>query len=135
MAYTWNSDLETGNKQIDSQHRQLIDAINALLDACARGQGRTVIAPMTKFLYDYTSKHFADEEKLQLDSGYPDYENHKLYHEGFKKVVHDISKQLDEQGATIALLGKVNSSIGDWLVKHIKREDVKVAAHVRSRSI
>ncbi len=132
MAYSWSADLETGNNLIDSQHKQLFDAINAVLDACAKGQGRSVIAPVTKFLYDYTSKHFADEEELQKKSGYPDYENHKLYHEGFKNVVIQISKELDEQGATIALLGKVNSSIGDWLVKHIKREDVKVAAHLRS---
>lgn len=135
MAYVFNADLETGNKLIDSQHKQLFDAINSLLDACSKGQGRAVMAPVTKFLYDYTSKHFSDEEKLQQASGYPDYPNHKIYHEGFKQTVLDISKELEEKGPSIVLLGKVNTMIGDWLVKHIKREDVKVAAHLKSKNM
>ena len=35
MAYVWSKDLETGNAMIDSQHKELIEAINALLAACA----------------------------------------------------------------------------------------------------
>ena len=35
MAYQFTKDLETGNALIDSQHKQLIQAINDLLDACS----------------------------------------------------------------------------------------------------
>lgn len=133
MAFTWTAALETGNGTIDAQHKQLIGAINSLLEACSKGQGRAKLKETTDFLYEYTSKHFADEEKLQLASKYPDYPNHKRYHETFKQVVRDINAQLNEQGPTIVLVGKVNSSIGDWLVNHIQKEDVKVAAHIRSQ--
>ena len=86
-----------------------------------------------KFLYDYTAKHFSDEEKLQLKYRYPDYVNHKRYHEEFKKVVRELSVQLQKEGPTIALVGKVNTSIGGWLLNHIKIQDVKVAAHIKSQ--
>lgn len=133
MAYDWTPDLETGNAVIDDQHKQLIRAINNLLDACSQGKGRNAMKSTTTFLYDYTSKHFADEEKLQILNQYPDYPNHKKYHEDFKKVVRDLMDQLDQEGPTIVLVGKVNSSIGGWLLNHIKKEDVKVAAHIRSK--
>jgi len=133
MAFTWTAALETGNATIDAQHKELIKAINTLLEACAKGQGRATLKETTDFLYQYTIKHFSDEEKLQLASNYPDYINHKRYHESFKKVVREINAQLNEQGPTIVLVGKVNSSIGDWLVNHIQKEDVKVAAHIRAR--
>ncbi|QIB70420.1 hemerythrin family protein [Aminipila butyrica] len=133
MKYTWSSDLETGNNTIDQQHKQLITAINDLLDACSQGRGRDALKETTKFLYDYTAKHFADEERLQLASQYPDYINHKQYHEGFKKVVAEIVDQLDKEGPTLALVSKVNTSIGGWLLNHIKKEDVKVAAHIQSK--
>jgi hemerythrin len=133
MAFEFTPDLVTGNPTIDSQHQELIAAINKLLDACAKGKGRESLNSTAKFLYDYTTRHFADEEKLQLASNYPDYVNHKRYHEAFRKVVCDIIDQLDKEGPTLVLVGKVNSSIGGWLVNHIKREDVKVAAHIRSR--
>lgn len=132
MAYNWTADLETGNTKIDAQHKQLIAAINNLLDACSQGKGRNSLKETTSFLYDYTEKHFADEEKLQIASRYPDYVNHKQYHEGFKKVVRDLMAQLDAEGPTVVLVGKVNSSIAGWLLNHIKKEDVKVAAHIRS---
>lgn len=132
MAYKFDKSLETGNAMIDSQHRQLIDAINSLLEACSQGKGRQEIERITRFLEDYTAKHFGDEEKLQKQYGYPDYVNHKKYHETFKKVVREISSELSQKGPTVVLVGKVNTSIGGWLVNHITKEDVKVAAHIRS---
>ena len=33
MAYQMTKDLETGNTLIDTEHRQLFDAINGLLEA------------------------------------------------------------------------------------------------------
>ena len=86
-----------------------------------------------KFLYDYTEKHFSDEEKLQLQYRYPDYTNHKRYHEEFKKVVRELSMQLQKEGPNIALISKVNTSVGGWLLNHIQREDVKVATHIKSQ--
>ena len=38
MAYVWSKDLETGNAMIDSQHKELIEAINALARAVRRSQ-------------------------------------------------------------------------------------------------
>ena len=133
MAYQFTPDLETGNALIDSEHKQLIQAINDLLAACSAGKGRAELEKTTKFLYDYTAKHFADEERLQMQTRYPDYQNHKRYHEEFKKVVAGLVKKLQEQGPTVALVGEVNSAIAGWLLNHIKREDTKVAAHIKSQ--
>lgn len=132
MAYAFTPDLETGNSMIDSEHRQLIEAINSLLAACASGKGRLELSSTMKFLQDYTVKHFNDEEKLQIQSKYPDYNNHRRYHEEFKKVVADICAKLDREGPTVSLVGEVNSAIAGWLINHIKKEDVKVAAHIKN---
>ena len=133
MAFTWSKDLETGNSTIDTQHKTLIDALNALMDACSQGKAKEQISETMKFLIDYTKRHFADEEKLQKMSGYPDYDNHKKMHDAFVQTVADIAKELDAQGPTIVMVGKVNNAVGNWLVTHIKREDAKVAAHIRSK--
>ena len=129
--YLWTEELETGNTEIDRQHRELIDTINRLLEACSQGRGRTEIENTLGFLEKYITCHFTDEEALQRQSGYPDYNNHKRYHDSFRQVVSQIVAAYRAGGATIPLVAKVNSNIGDWLVSHIKREDVKVAAHLR----
>lgn len=133
MAFNWTPDLATGNSMIDSQHKQLFDALNGLLDACAQGQGRAEAGRAMAFLKDYTVKHFGDEEALQKKCGYPEYITHKGYHEGFKKVVAELEAELSKTGPTTLLVGKINRSVGEWLVSHIKREDKKLAAYIRSR--
>ncbi len=132
MAYVWDKKLETGNATIDSQHKELVNAVNQLLDACAVGKGRAQIKETSDFLLDYTKRHFADEEKLQTQSKYPDYINHKKNHSDFVKAVNEIVEQLNKDGATIVLVGKINNTIASWLINHILEEDVKVAAHIKS---
>lgn len=134
MKFVWTNDLATGYALIDQQHQQLISAINSLMEACEKGKGRAELEPTARFLQQYTARHFADEEALQQKFHYPDYPAHRQYHEAFKKTVAELSAQLQKEGPTILLVGKINSSIGGWLVNHIKREDVKVAAHIRAQS-
>ncbi|MDR2706059.1 MAG: bacteriohemerythrin [Planctomycetaceae bacterium] len=134
MAYTWSKDLETGNPLIDSQHQQLIKAVNDLLDACSTGQGRDKLHQTLDFLVSYTVKHFGDEEKLQLQHQYPDYVNHKNLHEHFKVFVQDLVTQMKTAGPTTSLVSKVTFGVGDWLVNHIKREDIKVATFIRGKT-
>lgn len=133
MAYELTKDLETGNALIDSEHRQLIGAINDLLAACAAGKGRDQILKTTGFLTEYTGKHFSDEEKLQQQYKYPDYPQHKRYHEAFKKTVAGLMKKLNEQGPTVVLVGEINSALAGWLINHIKQEDKKLAAYIKSQ--
>jgi hemerythrin len=134
MAYQWRTELETGNTMIDTQHKQLIQAINDLLAACSGGKGRAFVNETVAFLASYTDKHFGDEEKLQLATKYADYKNHKKLHDNFKLVVAELRRKLEADGPTVALVAEVNSKIGDWLVTHIVKEDRKVAAHVREHS-
>jgi len=131
LAYTLTKDLVTGNAMIDRQHQQLLDAINELLDACSKGQGRAEISKTLEFLNGYVEKHFSDEQDLQLKYHYPEYEKHKKFHDEYKKTIHDLKDELAKEGTNIALVAKVNTSIAGWLVNHIKREDVKMAKFIR----
>jgi len=133
MGFAWTKDLETGNEMIDRQHKQLINATNELLDACTKSQARSEIQKTLDFLNDYVIKHFSDEEKLQLQYHYPDYDKHKKYHEDFKKVVLNIVEEYKQDGATTSLIVKTNNSIAGWLINHIQKEDVKVAQYIRDQ--
>lgn len=133
MAYILTEDLKTGNVLIDTEHQQLFDRINALLDACTQGKGRLQIDTTLKFLNDYIVKHFNDEEALQQKVQYPDYPNHKRYHESYKKIVKDVIEEFEKDGTSITLVAKVNTNIAGWLVNHIKSEDKKLASYIKQQ--
>ena len=128
MEYTWTKELETGYQSMDEQHKQLVEALNSLLFACQHGSHRAELKTALEFLVAYTVKHFADEEEFQGQHDYPEYERHKMLHDQFKIVASELAERMVQEGPSIALIAEVYSTIGDWLVKHIKGEDLKMAA-------
>ncbi|MBC5646740.1 bacteriohemerythrin [Christensenella tenuis] len=134
MAYVFTKDLETGIAVIDSQHREIFDAMNRLADACAKGTGRQEIEKMLHFLNNYIAKHFGDEEKMHAQYNYPERIKHKNYHENFKLTVNELIKEYRTDGASIGLVGKLNSKVGMWLLNHIKREDGAFGTYLKSKN-
>ncbi len=133
MKYVWTSNLETGHEIVDKQHKALIEAYNELLDASARGEGYKELEHTIDFLMDYTQKHFGAEEDLQIACQYPEYEHHKELHQEFTKIMQALCERLKKEGPSMSLLGRVNREMGDWLILHIKIEDVKLVKYIKER--
>jgi hemerythrin len=121
-------------KEINDQHKTLIQAINDLFEACSEGKGRKKIAETMDFLQNYIDTHFGDEEKLQIRYGYPEYLSHKKLHEEFVQSVNEYKNMLETQGPTIVLVAKLNSFISNWLTFHISREDKKIGDYIMSKN-
>ena len=132
MAYKWDSSLETGYEKVDNQHRQLVAALNNLIEASANGKGDNAVLETLDFLTGYAIKHFADEEKLQIDYEYPDYLNHRQIHNEFKGVVKELTQRVINEGPTVEIINLVCSTIGSWLLNHIRGDDFRMAAFVKA---
>lgn len=132
MKYELTQDLLTGNAQIDAQHRQLLETVNCLMDACAKGKGRDQIQSTVSFLSDYVVKHFQDEERLQLQSNYPGYAGHKQFHDGYRQQLAAHAQVLLQEGPTVKALGNLNQAVA-ILITHIRTEDKRVAQHLHQQ--
>jgi hemerythrin len=134
MAYLWDSSLETGYEKVDNQHRQLISALNSIIDASRNGKGTDEIFKTLDFLTGYTIMHFTDEEKLQVKYDYPDYLIHKRYHDEFKVTVGELTQRIVKEGPSEEMVTTVTTAIGDWLLNHIKGDDFRMAAYVKAKA-
>jgi hemerythrin len=131
MAIAWSKELEIGIETVDMQHKELIERFNALMSACAAGRGHAELENALNFLCDYTIKHFSDEESLQRRIGYPEFSRHKQLHEDFKVTVTNLVTQFKEEGPSLAIHARLCIDVGDWVIKHIKQEDLKIASYVK----
>ena len=61
---TWSDNLSVNIKEIDTEHKKLINMINELHSAMGSGKGREAMERSLPGLVDYTKTHFAYEEKL-----------------------------------------------------------------------
>jgi hemerythrin len=135
MDYTWDESLVTGYKIIDDQHRQLFDTLVKLIEASEQGLGKDEIYTTLDFLSEYTIMHFKTEEELQLEYGYPDYPLHKQSHDDFKTTVNNQIYTLQKKGPEKELIDIVVQTVGDWLVTHIKGNDIVMAAYLKSQGV
>lgn len=130
MRAEFDDSLVTGNEMIDSQHKELIDKINKLLDSCETGKDKLVAIKTLDFLADYTEFHFSEEEKLQEAIEYPGITEHKLEHDKLRTVVKELYEMLEEEeGPTDAFVEQVNRNVIEWLYRHIKGFDRSVAEY------
>ena len=131
MKYEFTQDLLTGNSLVDSEHRHLFDAVNQLMDACSVGKGRDQIQSTVTFLNDYVIRHFQDEERLQTQAHYPNYDAHKKFHTGYSAQLAATAQTLIQEGPTVKALGDLNRAVAT-LITHIRTEDKRMAAYVQT---
>lgn len=129
--FAWKPEYSVGNVQIDSQHKQLFQMADDLHSAMVGGRGRQVIEQLLDKLIAYTRFHFTSEEGLMKESGYPDFPRHHELHEKLTKQVVDFQQQVKSGQSAVTV--SIMQFLRDWLDHHIKGDDMKVGAHIRSR--
>ena len=129
-GFIWDDSYLLGNDQVDAQHRQLFDLVNSLVQSCADGSNTEKVKKTLDFLVNYTVQHFDDEEALQIQCNYPDYEKHKQLHEDFKPVVAKLIQRFEECGSSEKLCIDIKTIVVKWLAHHILTEDKKISEFI-----
>ncbi|MCL2705277.1 MAG: bacteriohemerythrin [Spirochaetaceae bacterium] len=127
----WNDSLITGNTIVDIQHQEIFRLVSDLVRFCEDGKDASKLKDTLVFLVNHAVRHFTDEEALQLEWGYPDYENHKKRHDDFKITIGELLQKFEKSGSSIELSQNVNKIVVKWLVNHIQQEDKKISDYIR----
>ena len=131
MDITFDDNLITGNKTIDSQHQELIDRIRQFVAACESGDSKIKAIKMLDYLDEYTNFHFQEEEELQKKVSYPEISSHHAKHEEFKTSIQELYDYLNEnEGPDDQFIEQVKRNVVDWLFQHIKTFDRSVAEYI-----
>ena len=129
-----SENLLTGNEMIDSQHKELIEKINAVLKSCEQSNDKVVAVNTLDFLEEYTNYHFSAEEQLQREIDYPGFAKHKAQHDAFKQTIADLQDMLqEEEGPSPAFVAKVQEKVVEWLYVHIEGFDRSVTEYKNMR--
>jgi len=124
----WTSDLETGIQVIDKQHQRIVDYINKLHHA-QQFHSREEVGTVLDELVDYTLSHFAFEESLMEEAGYPFINAHKKVHQLFVRRVADYQQRF-KMGEDIA--DELLNTLRAWLINHIRNDDQDYSEDVRN---
>ncbi len=133
----WTQDLAVGIETIDSQHKELFRRIGNLLTAIKEHRCKAEIDGTIKFLDDYASFHFGEEEARMKKAGYEGLAEHRHQHAVYMKNIAELKAQAAlprVQGMSYELSVTANQIIVDWIVDHIMKIDRKFGQYMKGRS-
>lgn len=134
MGITWRDSLSIGIEEIDSQHKELLQRFDRLLNACQAGQGINELKKLQIFLEEYVYTHFNAEEALQRQSGYPEYEAHLAEHAYFIDQIKKLKSETLEDGVYTHHVVETNNMLLKWFLNHIAKVDAKLGAFLKART-
>lgn len=131
----WDESLSVGVDIIDRQHQTWIARYNSVVDAIGSAGATAPVVSTLDFLLEYTGYHFATEEAVMREAGYPELEDHRAAHAALREAVANLGEDFEEEGSTTALGEAVETLLGTWLIQHIRNTDQRFGAYVRERGI
>jgi len=123
---TWSPAMGVNVKEIDDQHKRLVDLINTLDEAMQSGRGRDVLGSIIAELWEYAEVHFATEEDYFTRFGYENAAAHNQEHADFLAAVGKFKAEFDAH--RLGLSVQVMEFLSDWLKTHTTGSDKKYSA-------
>lgn len=134
--FRWAGTYDTGIVAIDEQHRRFLDLLNNMASLDLPSAFNQLSKEHRKRLFlllielrEYAARHFATEERMLVEAGYPGVLPHKKLHNAFIRAILDHEDRLIDGSLTVCL--DLQKFLGKWWLDHILREDMKYAEFMR----
>jgi hemerythrin len=130
---TWNDTFSVGVKEMDDQHKVLVNSLNDLHTAMIAGKAKQVTGELLTKLLEYTRSHFAAEEKFLSSSSYPTFAQHHAIHVNLTQQVEKYVERF--QSGELMISVHLLNFLRDWLTNHIQKEDRNYGPWLNQRGI
>jgi HAD superfamily hydrolase (TIGR01509 family) len=118
----WKDRYNIGYKDIDAQHRVLLDLLNELIDLIDQKKSPEGIADIFRGLCAYALTHFTQEERYMRAAGYPGLARQEAEHARFVDQVLAFNQAYDPSDPR--LLNETRTFLREWYLDHILKSDM-----------
>lgn len=125
----WKERYNINYKEVDGQHRGLLDILNHLMDLVENKRPGEEIHVIFHRLCAYALEHFTLEERYLKACGYPALDRQKDEHGQFVERILDFNERYDP--ADPELLVETFNFLKTWYLSHILRSDMEYVPWVK----
>jgi hemerythrin len=119
----WKDAFSVGIEKIDNQHQHMFAIINKFIERPDSAEDTEQVSQILNEMAVYAREHFADEENLMQEYGYPGLEPHKWQHAFFIDMTTELVTQFMHTQDKIA--DRIAEFLRLWLTGHILKTDMK----------
>lgn len=120
----WNEKLSVCIPEIDAEHQNFILLVNKLNEAIIGRMDVEKIKYRMQSIVNDAAKHFAHEEALFKQWGYPDAEEHARRHAQVVLALNEIMGHFERGGVDYEWI-EAGLKVKEALIKHLLSEDMK----------
>ncbi|WP_193771311.1 bacteriohemerythrin [Candidatus Magnetaquicoccus inordinatus] len=131
--FPWNDRLRINIREVDNQHKQLVELVNQLYRLLKKGEFAQAMEEVLPGLLEYTQMHFAFEEELFARYGYPQAVEHKGRHSKLVAQAKDFLPRMQSGDRAVAM--ELLGFLKQWLTSHILKSDKHYAAFLNSKGV
>ena len=125
FSMDWSDRFALGVDIIDQQHQVLFRLIDQLAKAIQNDTSEAELKPIFDKLHEYTLTHFATEEQLMAQHGFPADQDHHANHRALEHSLAQLVSRA-EHGEPLVSLQAMNF-LRQWLYHHIDDVDRRLA--------
>ncbi len=123
----WKPEFELGVPDVDHEHRELIELINAIYSFIEDGASPEHVIDALGDIYAHISAHFALEEKIMREAHYGQYPDHKADHERLLDQLRDIMDDVEDDVSYDP--ERLSHDLEQWFTVHFRTFDAELHAH------
>lgn len=124
----WDNSISVDIKEIDDDHRKLLELFNILNHSVEAGDAKNYIEAVLGELISFTVWHFRHEERLMLKYGYAGIAEHKTEHQQLIESARTLQQKFLQQGKPLSV--EDIEFLEHWLTGHILGADMDLGAYL-----
>ena len=119
----WSGRYSVGVDVLDADHIIVASLINHIDDAKQSGSDESAVGRVLKVLVDHAYAHFAREEALLEEHGYPQLERHREEHRLLEGQLGELYEEYTRTPDP-EISREIMELLNYWLVEHILKVDM-----------
>jgi hemerythrin len=131
--FRWCPDYAIGVAEIDSDHQHIFGLLDGFRVAVQKGHGTECLIRLLDEVVGYTSHHFAHEELLMEQIGYPYKGEHQLEHENLRRRLFKMRGQA--ASGDPAIVNQIFRFFMRWLRYHTTTSDRRIGTYMRKHDM
>jgi hemerythrin len=121
-----------GIAAIDIQHREIAELVNLIVDDLVKGVPFETLKKMLFDLVHFVRVHFAYEERLMAEHGYPEIESHVEDH---NRLIQQLSNIIEKDSCVAHKAVLAPAFLIDWIELHALQDDMKLGKYLVSKGL
>lgn len=130
----WEATFSVGIKELDDQHKRLIDFMNEIYERLEKDAEATDYRDFFIRLRGHAENHFATEERYFAEFAYPDAVEHTKEHRKVQARIGKLEEAFNQDPSTLVVY-EVLHLLDDWLFDHAMMYDKKYTEHFKKHGL